>query len=252
MGCKDQKATLSMTEDYFVNGYFFEGEDSDGIAIANALMRFASGAIWLDIGCGPMLTVWPIFVPHIPRIIGIDVERANLDFIRDQCARRELTHVHRAAIEYRVSHSDDRPQVDSFWRAVAFDNILSLRNCDARTEQSDLVNAVDFVSQIGCFGCFANKQDVAKALGNVWRYLRRGGKFLSVTWIQDAYCKTRHWNGPVSAELTIDSLRKLFSQANFIVREVSTHRTRDPAYTSIIIIVGQKKSDNVSYAENSG
>jgi len=98
------------------------------------------------------------------------------------------------------------------------------------------------VTQVGCFGCLESKAEVRVALGHARQYLRADGRFISVTWIQRTYDGLRAWNGPVSAELSLEWLVNACAESGLSVHRGEALRTRDPHYDGMVLIEAVRSS----------
>lgn len=226
----------SASEEYFETSYPFHSLDIDGAAIASALAGLGGIHTWIDLGCGPILPIWAAFQRSARELIGLDGLDENVRFLRGQIERREMLEPHRRALRFardslgfgELSHAESAHLL--FGRIVAIEQWNVLEFCQRWSGKCDLV------SQVGCFGCLQSVTQVAKALSNARGYLRPGGKFLSVTWIQEKYDGQVGWNGPVSAELTRDSIMDLCFEAGMAVTRADRLQTRDPTYDAMVLI----------------
>ena len=86
-------------ESYFSQGYTFSN-DVDGETIARYIRLIGRGPRWLDLGCGPSLPIWAIFNPDANHIIGADLNREAIAFLRKEIKARRITQPLRAAADY--------------------------------------------------------------------------------------------------------------------------------------------------------
>jgi len=59
---------------------FYPLMNDDTRAVAEFIWSNAKSGAWLDLGCGPTLTVWPLFSKNPTRISGLDRNKEVLDF----------------------------------------------------------------------------------------------------------------------------------------------------------------------------
>jgi len=227
---------MSVTSNYFETSYPFELSDVDGAAIATSLSRMNDVHTWIDLGCGPILPIWAAFVRSARRVIGLDALEENVAFVKSQLEARRVLEPHRRALRFARDELGFGDVVEEEAARVLFDRIVEVSQWDVLQCCERWVGECDLVSQVGCFGCLQSFPQVRDALCNASRYLRPGGRFLSVTWVQKQYDGQRGWNGPVSAELTRESMIGMCIDAGLSISRADVLETRDPTYDSMLLL----------------
>jgi hypothetical protein len=60
-------------EEYILQDWpFAEGKNANAVELSSTIHRNAKPGTWLDLGCGPMLSVWPMFAIGVREIWGCD------------------------------------------------------------------------------------------------------------------------------------------------------------------------------------
>jgi SAM-dependent methyltransferase len=229
------------SESYFADSYTFAPADVDGRAIARSLATLASADSWLDLGCGPILTVWAIFARGPRELVGLDCLRENIEFTKDLCTTRRIARQHQMAADFAATDLELPPLGEEALAECAFGRVRSLRVGNVLDDVPEWHSHFDLVTQIGCFGCLQEPAEVVTAARNALRYLRPQGAYLSVTWLQDVFEDLLAWNGPVSAQLSADDLVAVHQEAGFSDIRRSICPTADPIYREIIILTARKR-----------
>lgn len=232
--------TAYTVESYFSEGYNFSG-DIDGETIARYISVAGKGPRWLDLGCGPCLPLWAMFNPNAEHIVGADLNSEAIVFLRRMIRARELSQPIRAAASQAVAASVMRPCLsEDDLAGYAFDRIRELIEHNVMVCNPQWIEAFDFVTQIGCFGCLANLEQFGLAARHAYRYLVPSGTMVSVTWAQSHFDGVELWNGPVSARVSVTGLRTLFEEAGFVRIAMETHQTAAAGYDQMIVAILEK------------
>jgi len=151
---------------------FAEGMNADTLAIARAIYTHTVGGRWLDIGCGPMLSIWPLFSKRPTEIIGLDRNREIrryhkrlLNFTFEKLPLN-IRDAYIASKNFRLSRGlevidDSRPL------------IREIKIQDLMIPISEWLDFFDTVIQIGCFGCLNSVEDLVHAIALSYSYLKK-------------------------------------------------------------------------------
>src|SRR5581483_3144350 len=174
---------------------FDDTGDADAAAVTDLIRRFALPGRWLDMGCGPLLTVWPMFARTHVAVVGIDREPSIAAFHRRLRERRSRLPVGlRHAVDFFNALSKGHNQ--STRTTVAIRNVEAVVIRNLLDENVDWSESFDTILQIGCFGCLNSYSELQRALRLVYRYLRPGARFISTTWIaRSTYVESNRWGG---------------------------------------------------------
>jgi hypothetical protein len=225
-------------ESYFDSAYPFDDGDCDGALIARVLSGLARGGAWLDLGCGPTLSIWAAFNPKATRIVGADVLPENLAFLKRQIADGEVGEAHERALTHAAWVLGEAAGMDvDAVKHLLFGRIHGITLHDVRHENPEWQGSFALVTQIGCFGCLDNLDEVEQAARHVRSYLQARGRFMSVTWVQGSYDGVAQWNGRVSQGLSIADLEGCYVRSGLCIVERLMGSTRDPAYQAMVVLV---------------
>lgn len=156
--------------EYATSTYTFDRADSEMRFVLRLIHRHLPGRRVLDLGCGPTLPVTSLFHPEAEEGVGVDALRENLDFVRDEA--HLLEPLVERALRYKRRHLSPR----------ATRPRLRLVHGDVRERLP--LRGFDAAMQIGCFACLDTPEALHKAMTHVHGYLKPGGWFLNVNWIQ--------------------------------------------------------------------
>lgn len=226
---------------YLNREWTFSADDDDAVAVTDAISAWARPGNWLDLGCGPLLLVWPIWAPETTGIWGCDRNPAVREFherlrsIPQQAWPRGLV----AAVDFaqqRCSTIVSRPlglPLDRL-REVVTDDILRKRpEWRARFEN---------VIQVGCFGCVGSYHELLHAMCLVRQYLRKTGVFISVTWsLRAGYRESRRWGGSPLAQIGAATLQKAARGGGLHVQSVSSARLSDSRYRYRHLLIATRR-----------
>ena len=231
-----------MTPEDYLEDETFEADD-DSARIAEAFFDWGGGPDWLDLGAGPMTVLWSLFNPLAERVTIVDRLQGNIDLQRAvQKAPFAYATTRRAAECYRsFLHTPPSPEELEELVATAAAKVGDAHLDDVLAERADWKGAFDFVSQIGCFGCLDNVEQFARAIRLARSYLKSGGRFLSVTWLQSEFDGDVVWNGPISANLGPDSIADLMIDAGFVMRAHRPIPSKVEVYDCVVISVAEAR-----------
>lgn len=197
------RAVSASVENYVLQEWEFDAEsDSDTSAVARMIAVWALPGNWLDLGCGPMLTVWPMFhngpveIYGLDRNIGIAAFHQRLRFGLTADLPPGLSAATAYALSFRAQHGM------TYISSLPIDGVKAVATADVLTRVAEWSGLFDTVIQIGCFGCLNSLGDLHQALAIVRDYLKPGCVFISATWTpRPTYTESVVWGG--------DSLRSL-------------------------------------------
>lgn len=233
------RAPSASIEEYIVQDWCFEeGGDDDAIELSMLIRQWAISGNWLDLGCGPMLTVWPMFSSGETAIWGCD---RNPDIA---AFHEELRH--RSIAEWPIGLQS---AISFYNRKIAGLNGLSRLSTPVHQIQEIVIsNLLDLqhpwltffhtVIQVGCFGCIDSTEDLKRALDIVSRYLQPGGRFISATWLPRAnYVESEVWGGIELSALSAADFASLVRAAGLKIRVAQEMSLKDPEYYKRYVIV---------------
>ena len=233
------KATPSATVDQYIlqEWKFGNAGDPELDELSATIRRWARPGKWLDLGCGPLLTIWPMFANCEFAIVGCDRHRQIAEFHADLrlVALEELPPGLRAAVGYCNS------KFGTSFATPPIESIVELVVDDITKPQHRWFGEFSTVVQIGCFGCLDSKESLKDALSLVERYLRPGGVFISETWVpQPNHKDSVVWGGDALRDLSVDTFVSLIEATGMVllsnvVTPMQTH------YRERIMLVAEKR-----------
>jgi hypothetical protein len=231
-------------ESYFDSAYPFDEGDCDGALIARVLSGLAREEAWLDLGCGPTLSLWAAFNVKATRIVGADYLPENVAFLKRQISLQEVGEAHERALTHAAWVLGEAGGLEgAAMKHSLFGRIQSVARHDVRQGNSEWLASFGLVTQIGCFGCLENLNEVEHAARHVRSYLHVGGLFMSVTWVQGRYDGVARWNGRVSQGLSMSDLESCYERSGLCIIDRSMGATRDPAYQAMVVLVAGRDTD---------
>lgn len=229
-------------EEYIDQDWCFEdGGDWNAVEISSVIRKWARPGNWLDLGCGPMLSVWPMFAVNESSIWGCDRQIAVSQFhseLKLRAVEAWPTGLLRAVEFYnrKFSRVDGRKHITT---PVA--RIRELVTSSILQEQTQWRSHFDTIVQIGCFGCLDSINDLKAAIDLVYVYLKHGGKFISATWLpRRGYEESEVWGGVRLSTLSCDEFVSLIRAASMKVIEVRLAKVNDPIHDTRYVIVAEK------------
>jgi len=232
-----QSASATIDEYILQEWRFEDSHDKELQELTEIIRRWARDGNWLDLGCGPLLTVWPMFVRGEVSIFGCDRNSSVASFhaALQTTTTETLPHGLRSAVSYcnaNFGTAFANPPIDRIAELI-IDSITK-----AQPHWNSLFNTV---VQIGCFGCLDSIQDLKQALVLVERYLCSGGIFISETWVpQTDHIDSVVWGGNNLRTLSIDTFSLLVESAGMriLMKTVTAMQTH---YKERFIVVAEKK-----------
>lgn len=236
------KLPSASVEEYIEQDWCFEeSRDWNAIEIASVVRKWANSGDWLDLGCGPMLSVWPMFAENATNIFGCDRQFAISDFHRKlkSCPSEEWPAGLLNAVKFynrnflkngekeRIVTPIDRIQ------ELVIKSILEVQPC--------WKNRFETVIQIGCFGCLNSIEDLKIALNHVHYYLKHDGVFISATWLpRHEYEESDVWGGVGLGTLSCEKFVSLIREVSMKDVEVRLTRVNDPFHEIRYVIIAKK------------
>lgn len=230
-------------EEYIVQDWCFEeGSDDDAIEMASVIRQWSITGNWLDLGCGPMLTVWPMFASGETAIWGCD-RHPDIAAFHEELKLRSLAEypvgLQRAVAFFNRKYAE----LSGFSRiATPTNQIQKIVIGSLLEEQHFWQSFFHTVIQVGCFGCLDSTKNLKRALNLVVRYLRPGGRFISATWLPRlSYMESEVWGGIKLSTLSADAFGSIVQAAGLAVRKARVASLEDPQYRQRYIIVAEKE-----------
>lgn len=229
-------------EQYIVRDWCFEeGSDDDAVEIASVIRQWSISENWLDMGCGPMLSVWPMFASGETVIYGCD-RHPGIAAFHDELKRRSLAEwpvgLQRAVVFFNRKFAELSGLPRS---ATPIHKIQAIVIGSLLQEQHLWHSFFHTVIQVGCFGCLDSLNDLKRALNLVVRYLRPCGRFISATWLpRSSYVESEVWGGINLSTLPAGAFVSVVREAGLAVREARVASLDDPQYRQRYIIIAEK------------
>lgn len=229
-------------EDYFLQDWCFdEGGDDDVIEIAAVIHKWATCGNWLDLGCGPLLTVWPMFSDCKSAIWGCDRNKNIAEFHHSLIYSPfcEWPAGLQSAVTFYNRNTSKTDGISKI--ATTVDQIEEILISDILEEQNTWHSFFNTIIQVGCFGCLDSLEDLKRASDLVFRYLRPSGRFISVTWLPRVnYIESEMWGGINLSTMSADVFVSVLRETGLSVNEVRVAALNDPQYFERYVIVAEK------------
>jgi hypothetical protein len=227
---------------YIEREWDFSGSPgSDALAIADLVYRWAREGDWLDLGCGPMLPVWPMFTARELSVFGIDRIPDLKDFYDKLGASalgytRSFRKAERFAHEFRAQHGI-KPRSESLG-----ENIREFRIASVLDPFPDWAGKFATVLQVGCFGCLDSIEQLKVGLQRVYEYLDTNGVFISATWVPHRdYYESRTWGGDNLRMLSCGEFATHMSQTGFEILFQEKYALESKNYSERFVIVASRR-----------
>ncbi len=223
---------------------FAPAMNADTAAIADAIRSWALAGQWLDLGCGPLLSIWPLFSRSPTDVFGLDRNtevreyHSRLRHLPFDELPSEISEAYDTAHAFRSHHGlSPIPDPRSLVRDIIIQNLLQ--------PVRSWANKFDTVVQIGCFGCLDSIEDLYLALALVHEYLKPGGVFISATWTpRPAYAESSVWGGDRLRSLDADTFVRSLQAVGLQIVNVDCVEFDDPRYCGRFVLEARRPLRN--------
>lgn len=239
--CVNRAKSVSI-EEYILQDWAFEDtSDDDAFELATVIAKWARSGNWLDLGCGPMLGVWPLFACGPTKIWGCDIQPEIANFYSELRTKQNRNWPRGLLLAQAFVNRKFPTRQPHQSLEVSLENVIDLVTADVLEEQPSWHSLFDTVIQIGCFGCLKSKPDLERALSLVVSYLRPTGRFISATWNPRAsYKESERWGGNSLADIHVDEFVCAITNGGLIVLDERVCVLDDAQYQWRYIIVAEK------------
>ncbi len=162
---------------YFKENYGDGKTDEEIEIVGKFLAENARGEV-LDCGCGPVPQVWAICMPFATEIHAIDLAKESIAFVRNEIKNKE---------KYLKNFKDYKKIAEKITGKLAKDYILKQINKIKSVQKADMSKKIPFpnnyfdsVMAIFSLGVLKNKSELNTSIEEIFRVLKRGGKFLYI------------------------------------------------------------------------
>lgn len=246
-----KRADSRTLHQYLDQEWTFDDDDDDLVAVASAIHAWAVPGDWLDLGCGPLLTVWPMFAPAQVEVWGCDKEpdiAAFHNVLRDQPLGEWPVQLLRAVTFFNRQFADStRPRRVR----TCIDRLRGVVTASVLHRQPAWAGAFDTVVQIGCFGCLDSIASLRDALKLVTEYLRPGGRFISATWTpRPGYPESERWGGIAIADMPADAMSAAVRRSGLTLCGANTRELDDAEYSHRHMIIAERSDTPLQTESN--
>jgi hypothetical protein len=237
------RAVSASIEEYVLQEWGFGAEsDSDTSAIARMIAAQARSGNWLDLGCGPMLAVWPMFHDGSVEISGLDrnTEIAKFHSWLSSVSRTDWPLGLMAALAYAQKFRAERGMTSAL--CLPIERVQPVVTADILTRIGAWSGLFDTVIQIGCFGCLDSIDDLHRALSLAHEYLNADGVLISATWIpRPAYTESVVWGGDNLRSLDAEMFIGALQSVGLEVLALDIAELDHPNYRERFVVAAKKK-----------
>ncbi|MHB9116674.1 MAG: hypothetical protein ACYC2R_00160 [Burkholderiales bacterium] len=216
--------------------------DPDTLAIADFVKTYSQSGRWLDLGCGPMLTIWPLFSSSPSHICGLDRNADVLPFhetllqIPFNELPQDIAGAYSAAYKFRQERQ--LQQIPSDPRAL----LGQVKIHDLLEPEPAWFNSFDTVVQIGCFGCLESEIALERAATLAYAYTVEEGVMLSATWLpRDEYFESAAWGGSSLRNLSLDDIVRPIEMAGYMIEHAESAEDININYRMRILVAARRK-----------
>jgi hypothetical protein len=228
--------------EYIGQEWQFDPEMNDDTrAVAEAIYAGARPGSWLDLGCGPLLTAWPLFARDVSFLHGLDRNpevrefHKTLDASSKTAAPADILKAYRAADAFRRDRG--LPPI-----AAPALRVSEVRIQDLLLPVRSWFGRFDTVVQIGCFGCLDSIQSLNRAISLAHAYNAQDGVFISVTWLpSESYHESEVWGGNALRLIGPDEIASAVSGAGYKIRSAEIVQEVNQNYRARVIVVGEHR-----------
>lgn len=174
---------VSYIRDYLSE--YYKGLSKENIMIGKLLFRETSrhGRL-LDVGCGPSLLYWALFMRNVHRIDAGDILPANIKHInhllKEKIIEKEsvqiVEFIYSKILKKKIDNNQIKQEI-----LKTYNKIGSLKKSDITKTLGFNQNSYDYVSAIFCVDCLRDYDELYTAVKNMRNCLKKGGKIILVT-----------------------------------------------------------------------
>jgi SAM-dependent methyltransferase len=164
-------------KEYFDKNYASGRTDKEVKVVGKFLAENVKGKA-LDCGCGPVPQIWAICMPKVKEIYAIDLPKESIKFVKKELKQRK---------KYSREFKSYKEIAEKIVGKLPKDYIINQINKIKSVKQADMSkkipfddNSFDIVMSIFSLGCLKNVKELKKAIKEISRVLKKGGKFLHI------------------------------------------------------------------------
>ena len=164
-------------KEYFDKNYGNGKTDEEVDLVGKFLAKEAEGKI-LDCGCGPVPQVWAICMPKATEIHAIDLPKESIEFVKNELKDKD---------KYATNFDGYQKITEKVTGKFSKNYIVNQINKIKSVKQADMSKKLPFknksfdvVASIFSLGCLNNEKELIKAVSEIARVLKKGGKFLHI------------------------------------------------------------------------
>ncbi len=168
---------LKYIEKYYLNNYADGDVDKEIEAVGSFIAKESAGRV-LDCGCGPVPQIYAIFMPQMKELYAIDLPQESIDFVKEKIALRGKWY--QTFLPYqKVVESIYGVQPESYI-LKQIEKIKDIQQADMTENLPFPDEYFDTVISFYSLGCLNNEEELNKAIYNIKRVLKTGGKLLHI------------------------------------------------------------------------
>ncbi|KKQ34016.1 MAG: hypothetical protein US50_C0065G0007 [Candidatus Nomurabacteria bacterium GW2011_GWB1_37_5] len=218
------KKRFEYVSQYYDQNYSGGEIDKEIKTVGKFLIKNTSGRV-LDCGCGPVPQIWSIFMPKATEIRAIDLPQESVDFAikkitNVQSWRREFA-PYQKFVEDAISH----PMKNYIVQQIK--KIKEVKQADITKKLPYPENYFDTIISLYSLGVLRNENELEKAIKNINKMMKIGGKLLYVSTNGNNTNKTLPeytWRGLTNVLVKV---KKLLKKYGFLIKEIKIAKTND-------------------------
>lgn len=236
------RAPSATVEAYILEDWPFEdGRNWNALELADVIEKWARPGNWLDLGCGPMLSVWPMFANFKANVWGCD-RNPEIALFHEALKFRPLSEWPVGLVQ-AVEFYNRRvaPKSGVYRSKTMIDEVNGVVTASVLDNQHLWHNFFDTVIQVGSLACLESLTELKMALTHVRTYLRPNGRFISVTWLsRPGYEESEVWGGANLTSLPAKLFASMVEHAGLSICDFRIAEVDDPNHYQRYVIVAEK------------
>lgn len=177
-GVKTREEYVKKYYELYDDGSKFEEFGIEIEAVGKFIFENVSG-IFLDVGCGPVPQMWSVFMPKAKEIYAVDLPMESIVFIKNKLKKKKDWYKNFLPYQFFIEKLLNK-KLGEFYILEQIDKIKFVEQADMTKDLPFSDNFFDTVASFYSMGTLKSEQELNKAIFNINRILKIGGKFIHI------------------------------------------------------------------------